>query len=73
MEGTIFQLYDLIHPVVQFPKESDGDVITRETLTDTRRLKNTLYNLLQIALVQHWNGGEITNLMKKLLFLTSCL
>lgn len=37
-----------------------------ETLTETRKLKNTLYNLLQITLVQHWNGGEITNLMKKI-------
>lgn len=44
-----------------------------ETLRDTSRLKNTWYNLLQIALVQHWNGGGITNLMKKLPFLTSCL
>lgn len=39
MEGTIFQLCDLIHPVVQFPKESDGDVITRDTYRDKKAEK----------------------------------
>lgn len=42
-----------------------------ETLRDTSRLKNTLCNSLQIALVQQWNGGRINNLMKKIPFLTS--
>lgn len=31
MEGAIFQLWDLMHPVEQLPEEGDEDTITRDT------------------------------------------
>lgn len=30
MEGAVFQLRDLMHPVEHSPKEYDGNVITRD-------------------------------------------